>query len=52
VFKRVEFHDHVEIECLLVFLFSYIAYATPEIAGLSGVISLFVCGIVLAHYNW
>jgi len=33
-------------------LFAYISFLVAEIATLSGVMSLFLCGIVMKHYNW
>jgi sodium/hydrogen exchanger 8 len=33
-------------------LFAYIAYLSAEILGLSGVMSLFFCGICMKHYAW
>jgi len=51
-FRHASLHLHPPIEAILVLLFSYIAYSVPEIIGLSGIMSLFFCGIMLAHYNW
>ena len=39
-------------ETLLIFSFGYLAYATGEIAHMSGIISLLTAGIVMAHYGW
>ncbi|KAA0150498.1 hypothetical protein FNF27_07787 [Cafeteria roenbergensis] len=39
-------------EITLLLLFSYLAYAVAEAIFLSGIMSLFFCGIVLSHYNW
>lgn len=36
----------------MLFLFAYGSYAMGESIGLSGIMSLFFCGIVLSHYNW
>lgn len=51
-FRHTHLHSHPPIETILVLLFSYLAYALPEILELSGIMSLFFTGIVLAHYNW
>ena len=51
VFRNSTLHDHPPIETLLLVLFAYISYSVPEILGLSGIMSLFFCGIILAHYN-
>lgn len=39
-------------ETLLIFCFGYLAYATGEIAHMSGIISLLTSGIIMAHYGW
>jgi NhaP-type Na+/H+ or K+/H+ antiporter len=39
-------------ETLLIFCFGYLAYATGEIAHMSGIISLLTAGIIMAHYGW
>jgi hypothetical protein len=51
-FRHTSLHNHPPIETILILLFSYLAYALPEILELSGIMSLFFAGIVLAHYNW
>jgi len=40
------------VECLMIFCFAYMAYATAEIAGFSGIIALLTAGVVMAHYAW
>lgn len=39
-------------EITLLLLFAYLAYAVAEAIEMSGIMSLFFCGIVLSHYNW
>lgn len=39
-------------ETSLMILTAYLSYQTSEILKLSGIISLFVCGIVMAHYTF
>lgn len=39
-------------EFAVLFLFSYGSYAAAEVAGLSGVMSLFFCGMAMSHYAW
>ena len=34
------------------FLFAYAAYAVAESVELSGIMSLFFCGIIMSHYCW
>ena len=43
-------YPHKEI--IVLFLFAYTGYAGAEAIQLSGIMSLFFCGIVLSHYNW
>ena len=35
----------------MLFLFAYGSYAFAEALSLSGIMALFFCGIVMAHYN-
>jgi sodium/hydrogen exchanger-like protein 6/7/sodium/hydrogen exchanger 8 len=52
-FKTFRFVSHNPItEICLVFFFGYSAYYISESYHLSGVISLFIAGVVLGHYNW
>lgn len=39
-------------EISLLFFLANIAYITAEFLGLSGVITLLICAIVMAHYTW
>lgn len=52
VFKHTYLNHHPSIEFLLVLLSSYTSYLVAELLGVSGVMAIFICGIVLAHYNW
>jgi sodium/hydrogen exchanger-like protein 6/7 len=45
VFRHSSLHLHPPIEAILVFLFSYVSYSVPELLGLSGIMSLFFCGM-------
>jgi sodium/hydrogen exchanger 8 len=40
-----------EYEISMLFLFAYGSYSFSESLGMSGIMSLFFCGIVLSHYN-
>ena len=46
---RIELYPKYEIT--LLFLYAYGSYALAEVMGLSGIMSLFFCGISMAHYN-
>jgi len=47
---NIQQNPHLELS--LVTLLAYTAYVIAEIAGLSGVMSLFLCGICMKHYAW
>ncbi|CDW88691.1 sodium hydrogen exchanger [Stylonychia lemnae] len=53
IFKRMRFLTVSAVkETLLIFCFGYMAYATGELAHMSGIISLLTSGVVMAHYAW
>lgn len=53
LFRNALFHEHaVHLEGALTVSTAYISYAAAEAVELSGVLSLFFCGVVLGHYNW
>ena len=47
--KNTRISDHPTYELALLFLFAYGSYAMAESMDLSGIMSLFFCGVVLAH---
>jgi len=51
LFKNTRISDHPTYELALLFLFAYGSYAMAESMDLSGIMALFFCGVVLAHYN-
>lgn len=48
--KFVSFRLYPVKETSLMILDAYLSYQVAEILNLSGIISLFVCGIIMAHY--
>ena len=53
IFKRYRFLSrHAITECALIFCFGYSSYFASERLGLSGIISLLTCGIIMAQYTW
>jgi sodium/hydrogen exchanger 8 len=52
LFKNSNLSKTPDVEFTLIIFFAYTAYCLSEILGLSGIMSLFFCSIVLAHYNW
>ncbi len=49
--KNTQMRKYPEYEISMVFLFAYGSYSFSEALQLSGIMSLFFCGIVLSHYN-
>ena len=51
LYKNSQIRKYPEYEIAGLFLFAYGGYALAEASELSGIMSLFCCGIVLSHYN-
>jgi len=49
--KHTQMRRYPEYEISMIFLFAYGSYAFSEALKLSGIMSLFFCGVVLSHYN-
>jgi sodium/hydrogen exchanger 8 len=49
--KHTQMRKYPEYEISILFLFAYGSYSFSEALELSGIMSLFFCGIVLSHYN-
>ncbi|RHY33200.1 hypothetical protein DYB32_003121 [Aphanomyces invadans] len=47
----VLFNTFLKYEITMLFLFAYGSYSLAEVMKLSGIMSLFFCGITMAHYN-
>ena len=43
---------HPERESALIILFGYLSYTLAEIIHLSGIMSIFFCGVIMGHYAW
>jgi len=52
LFRRLGLQDFPHFEFILVLMFAYASYVLALVLQLSGVVSIFVCGAVLARYNW
>lgn len=44
--------QHPTRETALILLFGYLSYSFSEIVGLSGIMTLFIAGVMMAHYAW
>jgi sodium/hydrogen exchanger 8 len=51
LYRHTSLADFPRLETSLLFCFCYLCYSVGEALGLSGILALFVQGIVLAHYN-
>lgn len=49
--KHTEMYKYPEYEISMLFLFAYGSYSFSEAVQLSGIMSLFFCGLVMSHYN-
>ncbi|PIM98976.1 Sodium/hydrogen exchanger protein [Handroanthus impetiginosus] len=53
VIKRLYFGRHsTDREFALMILMAYLSYIIAELFDLSGILTVFFCGIVMAHYTW
>ncbi|KAK9057267.1 hypothetical protein SSX86_022102 [Deinandra increscens subsp. villosa] len=44
--------DSTDREVSLMILMAYLSYVLAEVFGLSGILTVFFCGIVMSHYAW
>ncbi|KAH9111334.1 hypothetical protein LEN26_009082 [Aphanomyces euteiches] len=49
--KNTNLKKYPKYEITMLFLFAYGSYSLAEVMKLSGIMSLFFCGITMAHYN-
>nr|GMD45295.1 sodium/hydrogen exchanger 1-like isoform X1 [Ipomoea batatas] len=53
VIKKLYFGRHsTDREVALMMLMSYLSYIMAELFYLSGILTVFFCGIVMSHYTW
>ncbi|KAL7172231.1 hypothetical protein ACSBR2_031847 [Camellia fascicularis] len=53
VIKKLYFGRHsTDREVALMALMAYLSYVMAELFDLSGIITVFFCGIVMSHYTW
>ena len=50
--KKVDMNDNPVKQCMIIILFAYLAYLVAELTHFSGIITLFSCGITMAHYGY
>ncbi|XP_010279028.1 PREDICTED: sodium/hydrogen exchanger 1-like [Nelumbo nucifera] len=53
VIKTLYFGRHsTDREVAIMMLMAYLSYMLAELASLSGILTVFFCGIVMSHYTW
>ncbi|XP_065851794.1 sodium/hydrogen exchanger 1-like [Euphorbia lathyris] len=53
IIKTLYFGRHsTDREVALMMLMAYISYLIAELLNLSGILTIFFCGIVMSHYTW
>ena len=51
-FKRTRVAKDTKRAVAIFALFAYSSYLVAEVLEMSGIMSVFFCGVVMAHYNW
>uniref|UniRef100_A0A5B6Z7S2 Putative nhx1 antiporter isoform X1 n=1 Tax=Davidia involucrata TaxID=16924 RepID=A0A5B6Z7S2_DAVIN len=53
IIKKLYFGRHsTDREVALMILMAYLSYVMAELFNLSGILTVFFCGIVMSHYTW
>ncbi|CAN0899060.1 Sodium/hydrogen exchanger 2 [Linum grandiflorum] len=53
IIKKLYFGRHsTDREVALMMLMAYLSYVMAELFSLSGILTVFFCGIVMSHYTW
>lgn len=52
LFVHGELRQHPVHQTTLVLVFGYLSYFVAEAMGVSGILTIFVCAITMAHYTW
>ncbi|XAR58482.1 hypothetical protein NMG60_11013887 [Bertholletia excelsa] len=53
IIKKLYFGRHsTDREVALMILMAYLSYVMAELCDLSGILTVFLCGIVMSHYTW
>jgi len=50
VLMHMRLHENASLEFIVFLLFAYASYDIAEIMNMSGIVSLFFCGIMMEHY--
>jgi len=52
LFKYTQFEKYHTLELVLLVLFAYSSYLLADGLGLSGIVSILFCGVIMAHYTY
>jgi NhaP-type Na+/H+ or K+/H+ antiporter len=53
IIKKLYIGRHsTDREVALMMLMAYLSYMLAELLDLSGILTVFFCGIVMSHYTW
>jgi len=52
ILKNINFHEDASLEITIFIVFAYGSYSVAEILGMSGIVAVFFCGIVMGQYAW
>ena len=52
LFRLISFKESAATEVVILIIFAFSAYLIAEAFRLSGIMSLFFCGVVMGHYTW
>jgi len=52
ILKNINLHEDASLEITIFIVFAYGSYSVAEILGMSGIVSVFICGIVMGQYAW
>ncbi|MQL72410.1 hypothetical protein Taro_004750 [Colocasia esculenta] len=51
--KKLYFGRHsTDREVAIMFLMAYLSYMLAQVCSLSGILTIFFCGVVMSHYTW
>ena len=51
-FKYVRIQASPKTEITILFLFGYLSYSINDSSGMSGIIGVFFCGVIMSHYTY
>eukprot|EP01116_Phalansterium_solitarium_P009043 TRINITY_DN23046_c0_g1_i1.p1 TRINITY_DN23046_c0_g1~~TRINITY_DN23046_c0_g1_i1.p1 ORF type:complete len:601 (-),score=105.89 TRINITY_DN23046_c0_g1_i1:181-1926(-) len=52
ILKKLHHYFAAPHETIWMIVFAFASYLIAELAGLSGILSVFVCSVMMSHYHW